>query len=452
MAAGSKRGIWATLVALSMGMLVFGLAESYGPVVSASDLLSQSNSWLGYSVPFVAGGFGALVAGYLAERLGRKASFMLTAAMILVGLTLYLPVALGALPSSSTLGLADLVASMVLVGMAAIGLETPVLAMIAESAAAKERGKYLVITQNFGNLGVALAWVPMAILGLSSARAQTLTYIVALVLMFVGPLVGLVVAWLKVTESLPWTAMKEGRSLLDAWREVDSSSEVVTPTAGLGLRLFVLITLGVVQDVGFIYFVYEAPGLFRGELLGTSLGVLVPMLGGFLMTVVGIVTGLTIAGSVSRKAFTLASFGLMAALWVALWAVGAVSGFAANVAVLALFALLMVPTELTWAARALLEPELFPTRGRGLYVSLVRASVWIASGIITGLLALESVPLPAALAAVTAVMAVGIISSAIWYAKGFETAGKSLAGLDLGLLEAGAGVPIGAGDNYKEAR
>ena len=449
---GAKRGLWATLAALSLGMLVYGLAESYGPVFVASNALSQSNSWLGYSAPFIAGGFGALVAGYLAERLGRRASFMLTAAMVVVGLALYLPVGLGVLPSSSSLGLADLVASMALVGMAAIGLETPILTMIAESAAARERGKYLVIAQNFGNLGVALAWVPMMVLGVSSAKAETLAYIVALVLMFAGPLAGLVIAWLKVSESLPWMALKEGRNPLEAWREIDRSEDAVTPTAGLGLRIFTLITLGIVQDVGFIYFVYEAPGLFRGELAGTELSALVPMIGGFIMTIVGVVTGLTIASGVSRRRFALASFGLMAALWGALWAVGAASGFTANAAVLAIFALLMVPTELTWAARALLEPELFPTKGRGLYVSLVRASVWIASGIITGLLALESVPMVAALAAVTAVMALGVASSALWYVRGFETAGKSLAGLDLGLAEAGAGIPIKAGDgNYEKA-
>ncbi|MGC9071798.1 MAG: MFS transporter [Acidilobus sp.] len=428
----------ATFVALSLGMLVYGLAESYGPVYVASGVLSQSNAWLGYSITFIAGGFGALVAGYLTDSLGRKKAFILTAAMVVAGLALYLPHAFGLTSGPLDLGL--LITSLVLVGMAAIGLETPILSMIAETSEAKERGKYLVIAQNFGNIGVALAYIPLLIFGVTSARAQYIGYDIALILMFLGPLAGLVIAWIKAAESIPWSAIREGRDPQSAWRFVDSSAEVVTPTTGLGLRLFTLITLGVVQDVGFVYFLYEAPSLFSST-GSASFSVIAPLIGGFAMAIVGIIIGLTVTGKVNRKEFTFISFGLMAALWSVLLLVGALTGFTASTPVIVTYILLMIPTELTWAARALLEPELFPTKTRGLYISMVRASVWIATGIITGVLSLGYVSGLGAVAAVTAVMLLGLGSSTLWYMRGFETGRKSLLGLDIhatGIIPHGA--------------
>jgi MFS family permease len=71
-------------------MLVYGVAESYGPVSAISGVLPSSLAFLAYSLPFVAGGFGALLAGWMADSMGRRNSFIVTAALIVVGVALYL--------------------------------------------------------------------------------------------------------------------------------------------------------------------------------------------------------------------------------------------------------------------------------------------------------------------------------------------------------------------------
>ena len=75
----SSRIPWAIIVALSLGMLISGVAESYGPVSAISGVLPSSLAFLGYSLPGLAGGFGALLAGWMADSMGRRNSFIVTA-------------------------------------------------------------------------------------------------------------------------------------------------------------------------------------------------------------------------------------------------------------------------------------------------------------------------------------------------------------------------------------
>ncbi|MGC8620483.1 MAG: MFS transporter [Caldisphaera sp.] len=417
---------WAAFVALAFGMIVFGLAESYGPLASITEIIPSNLAWLGYSIPYIFGGIGALFAGYLADKLGRKSSFMLSSAIVLVGMLLYLPIWIGTV--SGILKVVDIIISMALVGMAAIGLESPVLAMIAESVSSEHRSKLLVITPNFGNLGVALAYVPLLIFGLNSARAYAANYELALLLMFIAPVIGLILAWLKASETLPWKAVKTSNNIEEAWKKIDNTSQTVNPTGGLGLRFATLILLGITQDVAFTYITYGAPGAYF-----SNISSLVPLLGGFIMVVVGIIAGLTLSAKVGRKSFTLMSFGSLAVLWGALWGIALAVHMSASSLILAMFALLMIPVELTWAARALLEPELFPTHRRGLYVSVVRAVVWISAGVITGLLILLSPPFTIGALSMMIVSIVGIVASLAWYLKGFETKNRNLLGLDINI-------------------
>ncbi|MEM0129954.1 MAG: MFS transporter, partial [Thermoplasmatales archaeon] len=113
-----------------------GVAESYGPVSAIGGVIPSKYAFLGLSLPYIAGGIGALMSGALADKIGRKGSFMTTTAMILAGIIIYY-----LRPTS----LIPLIISFILIGMAAIGLETPVLSMIAEAVPARLRGRSLVI-------------------------------------------------------------------------------------------------------------------------------------------------------------------------------------------------------------------------------------------------------------------------------------------------------------------
>ena len=405
---------WGAIIALAMGMLVYGVAESYGPVAAIGGVIPSNYAFLALSLPYVAGGFGALLSGYLADAVGRRNSFMLTAAMILAGIIIYV---------LAGTNIVALVASFILIGMAAIGLETPVLSIIAETVPAKWRGNMEVIVQNFGNLGVAIVFIPL-LLGFSEAQQE-----VAIALLFLAPLAALVMGYFMVEETLPWRAAtgKANIDAVNAWKAVDGDAEPVTPTMSLPLRFLIITLIGIVQDVAFVYITYDLGFLYFSSSLASE----IPLIGGLIMVVVGIAFGLAAVHKASRKAVSLASYGALAALWAVLWAYEAVTRDVASNTLLLLTALLFIPVETTWGVRAMLEPEVFPTQKRGKYVSYARTLVWIIAGTITGLLSFYVMPFNAEAGIVMAIFLVGLAMTMLWYFKGFETSKKSLVGHDI---------------------
>ncbi len=408
---GQKKYPWAVFVALAMGMLVYGVAESYGPVTALTGHL-QNYAYLAFSLPYIAGGVGALFSGTLADRIGRKGSFMVTVGMILVGIIIYV---------IGIKYIAAIVLSFILVGMAAIGLETPVLSMIAESVPAHLRGKSLVIVQNFGNIGVALMFIP-ALLISSSATQEAAT-----VFLFVVPLIALLLAWGLVHESEPWNAIKGKKNvdIEDAWQEQDGKIEPVKPTIGIPMRFLILIIIGMAQDVAFVYFTYT-----MGYTYFYSLEGVIAVIGGLTMTVVGVVFGILFVERVSRKAFTIFSYGILVGFWGLMWVFEALTHSTAGLVFLTVITLLFIPGEVTWASRGMLEPELFPTGKRGTYMSVVRFAVWGGAGIINGVLNFYVLPFVYAAAIVMLVFALSLVMTIVWQIKGFETRSLSLSGLD----------------------
>jgi MFS family permease len=413
---------WLAVFALAMGMLVYGVAESYGPVFAITSIIPSSYYYLSLSAGFIAGGFGALLAGYMTDYLGRRTSFLITAAMIVIGIAIYL-----AAPTNA----AAIIISFILVGMAAIGAETPILAAISESVPAKYRGNLLVVVQNFGNIGVALVFIP-ALLGLSSIQDE-----VAYVLLLLAPLIALIVGYFSVKESVPWEAAeKTPESVKEAWQKVDQEAvEQVRPTMSVPMRWFIITLIGIVQDVAFIWITYDIGYLYFSEYSSV-----VPVIGGFAMAILGIAFGVFFVHKISRKNAALLAYGSQFILWVLLWAYVAATGATTGLLLLALIAIQFFGVELTWGVRAMLEPEVFPTISRGRWVSLARTFVWIIAGVITMVLSLYFYPSTSAQfmpffnyssAVVAVVFLIGLLASIYWYYKGFETGGKSLAGHDI---------------------
>ena len=413
---------WLAIFALAMGMLVYGVAESYGPVFAITSIIPEQYYYLSLSAGFIAGGVGALLAGYMTDYLGRRTAFLITAAMIVIGIAIYL-----AAPTNA----AAIIISFILVGMAAIGAETPILAAISESVPAKYRGNLLVIVQNFGNIGVALVFIP-ALLGLSSIQDE-----VAYALLLLAPLIALIIGFFSVKESVPWEAAeKTTESVKEAWQKVDQeAAEHVRPTMSVPMRWFLITLIGIVQDVAFVWITYDIGFLYFGEYSSV-----VPVIGGFAMAILGIAFGVFFVHKISRKNAALLAYGSQFILWILLWAYVAATGATAGFLLLALIAIQFFGVELTWGVRAMLEPEVFPTISRGRWVSLARTFVWIIAGTITMVLSLYFYPSSPAQfmpffnyssAAVAVVFLVGLLASIYWYYKGFETGGKSLAGHDI---------------------
>jgi len=416
---------WLAIFALAMGMLVYGVAESYGPVFAITSIIPSSYYYLSLSAGFIAGGFGALLAGFMTDYLGRRTAFLITAAMIVIGIAIYL-----AAPTNA----AAIIISFILVGMAAIGAETPILAAISESVPAKYRGNLLVIVQNFGNIGVALIFIP-ALLGFSSIQDE-----VAYVFLLLAPLIALIMGFFSVKESVPWEAAeaaeKTPESVKEAWQKVDQeAAEHVRPTMSVPMRWFLITLIGIVQDVAFVWITYDIGFLYFPEYSGV-----VPIIGGFGMAIFGILFGIFFVHKILRKNAALLAYGSQFILWILLWAYVAATGATAGLLLLALIAIQFFGVELTWGVRAMLEPEVFPTISRGRWVSLARTFVWIIAGTITMVLSIYFYPSSSAQfmpffnyssSAVAVVFLMGLLVSIYWYYKGFETGGKSLAGHDI---------------------
>ncbi len=414
---------WLAIFALAMGMLVYGVAESYGPVFAITSIIPEQYYYLSLSAGFIAGGFGALLAGYMTDYLGRRKAFLITAAMIVIGIAIYL-----AAPNNA----AAIIISFILVGMAAIGAETPILAAISESVPAKYRGNLLVVVQNFGNIGVALVFIP-ALLGFSSIQDE-----VAYALLLLAPLIALIIGFFSVKESVPWEAAekKTPESVTEAWQKVDQEAvEHVRPTMGVPMRWFLITLIGIVQDVAFVWITYDI-----GFLYFTDYSSVVPVIGGFAMAILGILFGIFFAHKISRKNAALLAYGSQFILWLLLWAYVAATGVTSGTVLLAIIAIQFFAVELTWGVRAMLEPEVFPTISRGRWVSLARTFVWIIAGTITMVLSIYFYPTSPSQftpffnyssAAVAVVFLIGLLASVYWYYKGFETGGKSLAGHDI---------------------
>jgi len=403
------------LIALAMGMLVYGVAESYGPVSVIGGILPSKYFYIGLGLPYIAGGVGALLSGRLADKIGRRGSFMITSAMIVIGIAIFVFL--------SNLVIA-LIISFILVGMAAIGLETPILSMIVESVPANVRGKSLVIVQNFGNVGVALTFIPI-FLHISDSISR-----LAISMLFIAPLIALGLSWFYVKESIPWSALKSNSDVEDAW-QIDNDAEPVNPHIGLPLRFLILIIIGIAQDVAFVYFSYGVGYSYFSLGLADD----IPIIGGFTMTIVGIITSLIIVEKMNRKTFTIMSYGLLVVFWGVLWLFEALTHSTYGLVLVALMVLLFIPGEITWASRGMLEPEIFPTYKRGTYVSLVRFTVWVGTGIIIILLTYTSLPFIIPASAVMLIFLLSLTMTVIWQRKGFETKARSLSGLDRKIMD-----------------
>ncbi|MEM0149957.1 MAG: MFS transporter [Candidatus Micrarchaeaceae archaeon] len=359
----------------------------------------------------MAGGVGALLAGYMADKIGRRSSFLIASLLIVLGIIIYI---------IGSTNIAALIVSFVLIGMAAIGLETPILSIIAESIPARWRGNTEVIVQNFGNLGVALLFIPL-FLNLSSMQVE-----VAVALLFLAPLAALAIGYFMVSESKPWKALVKGGSVRQAWKSMDGNDEPIRPTTGISLRFAIIIVLGIVQDVAFLYITYGIGYLYFSSNLADA----IPIIGGLTMVVVGILFGASVH-KVSRRKSTLWSYGLLAFFWAVLWAYVSITGTNSGLTLIALTVILFIFVETTWGSRAMLEPEIFPTRKRGTYISYVRAVVWIISAAIFGVLTLYTLSFNTEAAIVMLVFVLGLAMSIVWYLKGFETGRRSLVSHDI---------------------
>ncbi|WP_367834375.1 MFS transporter [Vulcanisaeta sp. JCM 16159] len=135
----------------------------------------------------------------------------------------------------------------------------------------------------------------------------------------------------------------------------------------------------------------------------------------------------------SRKTFTLISFlgGLLTMVPIfIIYGVMTKSAFASSLTIFyTLLFLNMVFSELGWAVRVLLEPELYPTRNRATWVGIVRFIAWAMYVFLIYYL-LASANTYVYLLSNLILYVVGFLAALAWFIFGIETRGLPIHALD----------------------
>jgi len=206
--------------------------------------------------------------------------------------------------------------------------------LIHEVVPAKWRGNVEVVVQNFGNLGVALIFIP-ALLGFTAAQSD-----LAYGILFIAPLAAMLIGYWGIKESLPWKSVKDGskEDVKKAWENVDKGHVgSVKPTSPLWFWFLFITVIGIVQDIAFVWITYDV------AYFASSVADMVPLIGGITMMVVGISFGIFFAHKFSRKSATTFSYGLLVALWAILWIYVALTKSSSGFPLLALMTFLFGP-------------------------------------------------------------------------------------------------------------
>jgi hypothetical protein len=343
-----KAGRALIAASMSVSMVAYGLVLGMVPVVAIWSSAPQWADTLMFLMIPVGTLIGNLTVGRLADVIGRKPSFIVT-------LALY---GLGSLAALLALEyrwpLAALIASLA-VAQVGLGGEMPaVLAYLAEVFGRGQRTAALILITDISNLGVLIDGLIMMLYQSNAIPVSAAIYSLAVTL-------GAAIAVLLVTrfllpESPEWESLPE-----------EARGRVAGPGEGPGLAFRVAVLTSLVIATALTY-----------AFLALTIGpYLFPRSTGLLLVIynVGELVGGPLALAVLRpagsRALTAVSYvGGLASMAVA----AAVLGYVAHSFTLFTYLLLVngVFGEMSWAARAILEPLAFPVGYRGTAIAIVR--------------------------------------------------------------------------------
>lgn len=399
-----NRDIQAIIISTSSSFFLWGIITAIGPLAASGSVVGSVAGWAKV-VLLITGPtsmlFGSLIMGYLADRVGRRRVFLWTMPAYSAGLVLIV--------ASALLGsLYGTIAGLAVAEFGIGGEEPPSLSLLTENTPPSDRERYLTLVPNFNNMGSAL------IAGLLLISHINFAYII---LASAASLIAVMAySRLRLLESYRWLRQAgDERSADDVKARVGVTSEgraVAHPGYFIGITA--LITMGVSQFLTFGLMAYIiGPYEFASPTFDAQII--------FMATVGASIGGFMAARLIvrGRRSYTLYSylggFLTMIAIFFLVSSLGRLLVF------LPLLFFNMVMSEFCWASRTTLEPELFPTRIRGLGIGFIRVFPYVAY--ILSIYLTSSYDIYDFLLLNLALWSLGLGGALLWYLGGYETRG-----------------------------
>ncbi len=411
-------GHWKLFTVVSLNYFLDGVMFAIAPLLAY--IVCPSIAPIVFALNLVAETIGSIVFGRLADIVGRRVMFMISLALEVASLILLFPlysnpIAFTILTSTMTFGIG--------------GEFGAAYAAIAELTPARHRGKALMLSTNFWNVGSAvIAGLLLFYQALSRNPRLQVEYLLASAL---GTAIAVGLSRIAFPESPRWLLEKgRSRDAIEVVRSItgyagEVSVEAKRELKGIGLgeairrywfRFLVLAVITVSQYVTYDIVAYYLP-YAPGFILGASSAPLIVFLAN---------TGASIGALLliplidyARRLSTLLSFtgGTLTAIGIL------VSNLTGNsIALYTIVFVNMVFSEWAWASLSVLQSELFPTGVRASVVGLLTGLQGVSGALIVyveGLLnAIQF------LAIVVGLWAAGLVASLAWYVRGVESARK----------------------------
>jgi MFS family permease len=380
---------------------------------------------------------GNTLMGRLADIVGRRGIYVFTMSLYtigLVGMALSL-FFINTMPVE--IAFTVFLISYILAEIGVGGEEPPALAATTELMPPNRRGSMLVLITNFDNVGAALAALILFLSLLWSTPISATWTMIGTAILIIAVAV---VIRLVTPESVRWLMVKgredvarriaEEKGLMYAISDYRSKANVRFPP--VWFRALVLSLMGFSQLATYglmAYYIIYLPTLpfSSNEVLAAQV-LLWANVGASLAGLVGLVVD-----NIRRKMFTLLSYigGLLTMIPIFLvYGLMSTSSIASSLSIFYILLFLnMVFSEFGWAVRALLEPELFPTRVRSTWIGIVRLISWTVYIILIYYLLATASTFTYLLSNVLLYI-VGTAAALAWYIWGVETRGLPVSVLD----------------------
>ncbi|MGI8459742.1 MAG: sugar porter family MFS transporter [Propionibacteriaceae bacterium] len=436
---GSPRLVYTVSGIAAIGGLLFGYDTG---VISGALLFIQQEFALqplmeGFVVSSILIGalIGAIVAGRLSDRFGRKRTVIGAALLFVVG------AALAALAPSAWF----LVAARIVLGMAVGSASVIVPLFIAEAAPKQLRGRLVAVNQLLITIGIVLAYVTNAVFAHPGGWRWSFA-------LGIIPAVALAIGMVFMPETPRWLVEKgrvdEARSVLRRLRrpqqadaelheiqhiaamDAELDKPALSDLAARWVRPALIAGIGVSffgQLAGVNTVIYYAPTILNSAGLGASAAILATV-GVGVVNVVMTVVGMSLVDKAGRRLLLLIGFPVMAACLIALGIVLSGKELGPNAGVIAAICLAVYIAAFALSVGVVvfvLPSEVYPLRIRGAAMSATMGTNWTMNFVVS----LTFLPLVAALgASVTFWIYAAVCIIAIFYAARLvpETKGRTL--------------------------